>query len=387
MRIEPTEQQKDALIKSTHWWKTQFKQVWEISGAAGTGKTTIVYMLIEELGLDPKDVLFMAYVGKATLALARKGNFAQTIHSTIYYIHDEPMYDDTGAPIISNGRIVTKPKFVKRDELPRNIKLLVVDEGAMVSEHIAHDILSFGLPVVVLGDINQLPPVFGNSYFLQKPDVILTEPMRQALNSPIVKLAQMAMNGKYIKFGKYGDNCFVIKKDAITETMLTKSDIVICGKNSTRTHMNKHIRENILNIHKRYPTIGEKLICRQNNWKLPPIDNNIYLINGLIGYVDDVSLESFDGRSIAIDFRPEFLLNEKFNNITLDYKYLLNPSDHTYRFLNKFEYAYAITCHLAQGSEYDKVFIYDEHLGTNDYYKRWLYTAITRAKKGLILAI
>ena len=387
MNIEPTKQQYETLNKSNHWYKTGYKQVFEISGGAGTGKTTIVYMLIQQLGLKPDEVLFMAYVGKATLALARKGNFAQTIHTSIYNLVEVPLEDDNGNIRYSAGRPIMVPSFIKKESLDPKIKLLVIDEAGMVNEDIAKDILSFGLPVITLGDLNQLPPVFGDSYFLQNPDAILTEPMRQDLDSPIISLDQDILNNRYLRFGQYCKNTYIIKREAITEKMLTKSDLVICGKNKTKELMNHHVRHNILGITKDRPVVGDKMICRQNNWKIPPLDGNIYLINGLIGYVTDVDLESFNKRSIKMDFRPEFMDSHKFNNIEIDYKYLMNPTDKTYRFLNKFEYAYAITCHVAQGSEANHVFVYNESMGDREYMKAWLYTAVTRAKEGLILSL
>ena len=390
MGFELTKEQKHALELTKNWWKTKNKQVWEISGAAGTGKTTIVYYLINEIGLKKENVLFMAYIGKATLALARKGNYAQTIHSTIYDVTEIEKTDEFGKVIMKNNRPLTRFGFIKKESLPSNIQLLVVDEAAMVSKDIAMDILSYGIPVIALGDTNQLDPVFGEPYFLRYPDVILTEPMRQSLDSPIIYLSQLAMKGKYIKKQKYGDNCYVIDKSMITNDMLVKSDVVICGRNKTRDMLNQHIRENILHITKDYPTIGEKVICRQNNWSRK-IEDNIFLINGMVGYVENVYLDSYNGRSLMIDFRPDFANNEYFNKLVIDYKYLVGNSEYKSvnqrSFYNKFEYAYAISVHLSQGSEWDTVFIYNEDYGTAEFRKKSLYTAITRAKKKLILAI
>ena len=111
--------------------------------------------------------------------------------------------------------------------------------------------------------------------------------MRQALDSPILYLANMATKGEYIQTGKYGDSCFVIYEDEVTDNMLLKSEMTICGKNVTRDKINYHVRNDIHKIDKDYPVIGDKMVCRQNNWKLS-IDNNIFLINGLVGYVENV---------------------------------------------------------------------------------------------------
>lgn len=392
MSFIPNKQQEEGLKAGRKWFKKGMKQCFEISGGAGTGKTTLVKYIIQELGLTNDNVAFVAFIGKAALALTRKGTPATTIHHLIYDIIEKPKKDENGNVLrdSTTGRMLTTTTFVKKDRLPPYIKLLVCDEGAMVSEAIAKDLLSFGLPMIVLGDHNQLPPVIGQPMFLHHPDILLTEPMRQALDSPIVFLAQKVIHGEYIKMGKYSDSVYVISKDMISDKMLLKSDVVICHKNSTRDNLNNYVRHDLLHINQSYPTINEKMICRQNNWN-KIIHNDISLINGLIGYVTKVNLESYNKRSINIDFRPEFLKNEQFTDIAIDYKYLnSNAKEKRMQgrsYYNKFEYAYAITCHLAQGSEYDKVLVYNEDIYDREFYRKWLYTAITRSSNCLILAL
>lgn len=387
--ISLTQEQEIAVKKAKKWWKNKDRQIFEISGVAGSGKSTVLYYLVDELNIAHEDVLFVTFVGKAALVLARKGNNAKTIHSAIYNVVEVPKLDENGSPIIINNRTVTMMKFIKKESLPSNIKLIVIDEAGMVPENLALDILSFNIPVIALGDNNQLDPVFGERFFLEYPDAELTEPMRQSLDSPIIYLAQRAMHGKIIKKGKYGNNCYVIDKSMITDSMLINSDVVICNRNKTRAMLNDRIRYDILNIETEFPKIGEKLICTQNNWDLC-IDDGIYLINGMIGYADNIYLETYDKRTLTIDFRPDFMETKYFKKIKIDYKNLV--ASHETRtnkrsFYNKFEYGYAITCHKSQGSEYDKVFIYDEQYGTSDFRKKILYTAITRAKEFLIIAV
>ena len=387
--MEFTDEQEEAIRKAKRWWRTQDKQVFEISGCAGSGKSTIVYYLIEELGLDHNDVLFVAYVGKAALVLAQKGNNAKTIHSAIYDAVEVPKYDENGKPIVVNNRTVTTIEFVKKTKLYGNIKLIVVDEAGMVPEKLALDLLSFDIPIIALGDNNQLDPVFGERFFLVKPDATLTTPMRQALDSPIIYLAQRAMHGKPIKIGKYGNNCYVIDKSMITDNMLIKSDVVICSKNKTRAELNNYIRHNIMKIESESPKIGEKLMCTQNNWTRSICDD-IYLINGMTGFVKNVYLDTYNGRSLTIDFQPDFIKDDYFKKVKIDYANLIaKPEDRINKrsFYDKFEYGYAATAHKVQGSEFDKVFIYDEPYGTADFRCKVRYTEITRAKKFLIMAI
>ena len=392
MSFIPNDQQKDGLEKGKKWFKNQSKQCFEISGIAGSGKTTLVYHLIQEFNLKLENVAFVAFIGKAALAMCRKGTPATTIHHLIYDNIEVPKKDSEGNIVkdSTTGRALTVTQFVKKKSLPPHIKLIVVDEGAMVSTKIAEDLLSFNIPMVILGDRNQLPPVFGQPMFLSNPDVLLTKPMRQALDSPIIYLANKAIHGEPINIGNYGKNVSVIRKNDINDSLLVNSDVVICHKNSTRENINNHVRYKILNKKTAYPTIGDKIICRQNNWALS-ISEDISLINGLIGYVEDINMESYNGRSIKIDFRPEFLTTERFMGIDIDFKYICAPFDEKLKmsrsFYNKFEYAYAITCHLAQGSEYDSVLVYNEDIFNRTYYNKWLYTAITRSSNTLIIAI
>ena len=126
------------------------------------------------------------------------------------------------------GKPIYKKIFVKVDQLPENIKLIVVDEGGMIPETMGNDILSFGLPVLVLGDKHQLPPVMGRPIFLTKPDAFLTEIMRQQKDSPIIYLSQLAMYGIEIPYGTYGE-CRVIRKHELTDEDLASSEMIICG--------------------------------------------------------------------------------------------------------------------------------------------------------------
>lgn len=387
------EQQTEALRLAYEWFKSQTKQVFCLTGCAGSGKSTIVSALIERLGLEPEEVLFMAYIGKAAMVLSLKGNNAKTIHASIYDMGPVPKYNEFGEPIMSKGRPVTRLGFIKKECIGPNIKLLVIDEASMVNKDIAEDIMSFGIPIIALGDLNQLPPVFGAPYLLHEPDVILTQIMRQAEGNPIIQLADMALNGKDIPLGKYGDKCVVIQSEQVTDELMKRSSIILCAKNATRDSINKYYRKNIMGIETNFPVVGDKMICRKNNWQLRLRKSGLSLINGMIGYIDSMDLSSYKKGTIKIDFRPDFLQDEFFKDIPIDPMYPFmtyyekcnqpyNPFDVT----NKFEFGYAITVHLSQGSQFDNVLFFDERMGDKDFYRKLLYTGITRAVDGLVIA-
>lgn len=394
MGIILNDQQEECIKLATSWYrKASSKQTFEISGPAGSGKTTIVKAIIDNLGIKMEDVLFVAYVGKAALQLRRGGVNGKTIHSTFYDVVFEPVLDENRKPIIRKGRVITRPTFVKKPKIPSNIKLIVIDEGPMVNETFGMDIESFGIPAIVLGDLQQLPPVIGQTHYLIRPDYVLTKIMRQAEGNPIIYLSQLASRGEPIPYGKYGDKCYVIPKDMVTDSMMKNADMVLTPTNSLRTSINRHIRENILHIDSELPIEGEKIICRKNNWNRI-IGEDLCLVNGMVGYIDSVDKSTFNRNTINIGFRPDFEEYNCFNNVKIDYKTLMGSLqtingkyEKGFSMYDMFEFGNAITVHLSQGSQADNVLFLSEPFGhSKDMQCKLNYTGITRAKEGLILS-
>ena len=396
MGIELTDEQIFATYKGEHWFKSKTKHVFEISGAAGTGKTTLVCYMIERLGLSYDQVLFVAYMGKAVSQLARHGLPAKTIHSAIYNYERICAMDENGNIIFKqNGKPKMVGKFELKERIGKKIKLIVLDEGSTVETKLAEDLLSFGIPTIVLGDLNQLPPPFGNPYFLKNPDVILHQILRQKEGDPIIWLSQRVLHGEPLKYGVYG-NSAVIRKSDLTDFNIKNSDIILTGTNRLRYEINKYYRETI-KAYKRldYPHIGEKLICRKNNWDRC-VDNGIYLTNGTAGVVRYVERESYNGKSLKIDFKPDFTKSE-IRNLTIDYKRLMSqnlsdgPDDDQSSYfdynLDVFEFAYAITVHSSQGSQWPNVLFMAEKFLNDEDYKKFVYTAITRAMNSITIML
>ena len=385
MAIEFNEQQIYALYDIEKWWHHSTKQVYELSGAAGTGKTTLIKYFIERMNIPLNRVAFVAYMGKASMQMARNGLPAQTIHSLIYEYKKVPETDENGEYVFrKNGRPKMTMGFVLREKLEKDIDLIVVDEGSTVDEKTGKDILSFGIPVIVLGDLNQLPPVYGKPMFLTNPDCILTQVMRQEEGNPIVWLAHRVLDGESLPLGVYGKSSVIGKAD-LNNYILKEADVVLTASNKLRNEINTMFREQITPVRKLdAPNLGEKIICRRNNWK-KSIDDVIYLTNGTVGTVTYVDIESFDGNKIKIDFKPDFL-QKKFKNLFIDYKRMFeNPGGKQEmkkgsRKIDVFEFAYAITTHLSQGSQYNNVVFLNERTHFNkETYKKLQYTAITRA--------
>ena len=395
MGIVLNEQQDECVKNAVNWFRNfSSKQTFEISGPAGSGKTTIVKTIIQNLGLKMEDVMFVAYVGKAALQLTRSGVNGRTIHSAFYDIDFVPVKDDEGKPIIKNGKIITRPEFIKKEKIPSNIKLIVIDEAPMVNESFGIDIESFNIPIICLGDLQQLPPVIGGSKYLIRPDYVLTKIMRQAEGNPIIYLSQLASRGERIPYGKYGDKCYVIPKDRVTDSMLLNADMILTPTNASRARCNKYIREELRRIDSELPVEGEKLICRKNN-RNRIIGDNVYLVNGMLGYVNNVDKSTYNTRTVDISFSPDFDERLVFHNIRIDYKTLMQSIQidngqykKGYSMYDMFEFGDAITVHLSQGSQAENVLFISEPFGRGDrdLQAKLEYTGITRASEGLIYA-
>lgn len=393
MGIELNKDQATALMLIENWWESGDKQVFELSGVSGAGKTFLVNYFIDRIGLDLDDCAFVAFMGKAAMVMAKNGLPAQTIHSLIYDYVKEPILeeDENGkmVPVFDEkGHIKCHWTFKKKDELYNpNLKLIVIDEASMVSEEIALDILSYGIPVIAMGDLNQLPPVIGNPFFLKTADYHLTQIMRQAEGNPIIYLSQLVLNNVPLEAGQYGESIIFNHGTKITKELLKQNDIVLTYSNRMRGAVNDFYRKEFYNREREdLPKAGERIICRKNNWKRT-INRILYLTNGTAGDIDWIDDDPQKPGQMTIDFHPDFVpKGKRFKNLVIDLDYLQidpgEPDPHQFNYLNKFEYAYAITTHLSQGSQYNRVLIVNEkrfETFPHNLYKKLQYTAITRA--------
>ena len=383
--IDLTEEQTNLVKKLTEWYKNSSRQWFSYSGAAGTGKTTVIRAFIEELGLQR--YIACAFVGKAVTVLSRQGLPASTIHSLIYHVSWIPVMDEKGLPILNkDGNPKMKVVFSLKNELPGDLQLIIVDEATMVNDDLAEDILSFGIKTVFIGDNNQLPPVFGVSSVMLNPDFWLTKIMRQAENNPIIYLSQRVLKDLPLQYGIYGKSR-VVPSVTLDETY-TRYDAIIAGKNKVRDDINEYIRYNIKGVTSRLPVIGDKLICRQNDWDRS-IEGNIYLTTGMTGIVTDIHRSLGGNKYMSIDFLPE-ISDEEFFNLLLDTQYIrMNYEDRrNYGFsrYEKFEYGYCVTCHACQGSQFDNVLFINQWFHDADLTKKIQYTAITRAIESIDIA-
>ena len=389
MHITLTDEQRRIVNEAVRWYHKSSEQVFQFAGNPGTGKSVVLGAINQELGLNLGRVAPMAYVGAAAIQMRLKGLInAKTIHSWLYEVVEVPVLNEHGQPLRDSfyNKPITEMQFIPR-ELD-NIDLMEIDEAGTVPMSMKADIESRNKKIIAAGDLDQLKPVGDNPAYLNYGKVYeLHQIMRQAENSPIIYLSQRAKNGLPIDAGLYGNAVLVCYDDEVTDDMLRWAGVVLCGRNKTRENITNDIRHRILGKTTDYPTYGEKMICRKNNWNESV--GGINLTNGLTGTViNNPDPSTFDGKSYTIDFLPD-LTNTPFYGVTADYEYLVaDPANREiikksrYNPGNKFEFGYAQTVHLAQGNQWTHGIFFEEYM--MDSTNRVNYVAITRFSNSCI---
>lgn len=343
-----------------------------IAGYAGTGKSTLVKFIIsalEKYDVDPEeDVVYTSFTGKATQVLQKKGNKnVKTLHKLLYDFYPR-----------SNGTFFKKPV----DYI--GYKIVIVDECSMVPKELLNQLLKYPVHIICLGDPGQLPPVdkSDDNELLTNPHIFLDEIMRQEEQSEIIQLTMKIRAGEELKTFK-GKEVQILEYKDLTSGMLLWADQVICSTNTTRVELNQKIRD--LLSKNGNPQDGDKIICLRNYWDI--FSNNLSpLVNGTIGYLKNTKelnipipkyitndrLKSID--TINCDFASDDNISI-YNNLLIDKKMILE-NEPTLNFKESFKmskneelkdlvplsftYAYAITCHKSQGSEWDNVLVIEE---------------------------
>lgn len=366
-----------------------------ISGYAGTGKSTLIQFIIAALGLEQEEVCYVAYTGKAAQVLKQKGcPNPITAHKLLYKAKPMP-----------NGTYKFEPKLF----LDGDYKIIIVDEVSMLPKEMWLKLLSHRVHVIACGDPFQLPPIDKESdnHILEKPHIFLDEIMRQAYDSEIIRFSMWIREGNPIDaFPASGKQVMMVKPNEIVTGMYDWADQILCATNAQRNAINTFMRD--IKGFGEEPQIGDKIISLRNQWEFFS-DNRqdpSPLTNGTIGTIQYSERRNMyvpywiSEKSVPILYTIMIdENNDKFDYIPIDYtslttgeKFLTGMQEYQMRKNNKcpdppfeFAYAYGITCHKAQGSEWDKVLVYEERFPFDkEEHARWAYTAATRASEKLV---
>lgn len=413
-------------------------------GFAGTGKTTVVPSIIEELGLSLDEVAFVCPTGKAAKVLTGKLNafgmnvVATTIHKLIYIPASEVAdalqaqidqinkklipAKNTKEPFVEmpDGSFVTVeeaektvaaltfdfigaiensdgPRFKRRamDEFPPDIRLLVVDEGSMVGQNLASDLASYGRPILAFGDPGQLPPV-GDEYGFdcENPDAFLTEIHRQAADNPIIELATMVREGKHLPLCNFGDVKVVERRHDDVTLDCDRDAMILCGTHKKRWTLTKKIRD-VLGYTDTGPCKDEPLLITKNSRNLPTLVNGSIvrclsehgnLTRGVASFPITIEEDNFS-KTVHHITAAQPVFEELHARKQNAYSATPSAAFHAKKNCENLDFGYVLTVHKSQGSQWDDVVVHDESAVFRDAAARWLYTGITRSSDKLTVVV
>ncbi len=382
--IEYAELQKQAIRQALQ------NDIMILTGGPGTGKTTTLNGMITILEEDGKAVSIAAPTGRAAKRISEvTGKEAKTIHRLLEVVHNE------------SDRL----EFVRNQDNPLDADAVVIDEMSMVDTLLFDSLLRAlkpGCKLILVGDSDQLPSVGAGNVLRDLidcgcvPTVQLTEIFRQAAKSLIVTNAHRIVGGEMPSLTVKDNDFFFLPRRRGEEVQETVVELVsrrlpasygfngfehiqvLCPsrKGGLGTAELNHRLQAVLNPADAFKTQftnnqytfreGDKVMQVRNNYDIEwrkDDERGLGIFNGDIGVIKMIDRGS---QTLMIDFDGRV-------------------AAYSFDMANELELAYAVTIHKSQGSEFDAVIV--PLLGGFDklYYRNLLYTAVTRAKKLLIL--
>jgi exodeoxyribonuclease-5 len=402
--VQWTPEQKRAIDQIAVWAEGKGPQMMTLSGAAGTGKTTVMSAI---KGLLRGPCAWTALTGKAALRLSQAaGVEGTTLHSSLYQ-----------QPTVKNDGQIEFVKVAK----PKT-KYLVVDESSMLNPKLWRDLAEWkrqGVSILFVGDGYQLPPIMTPtetaehgedfSVFREVPGPLLLKVMRSG--DDIIRIATMLRESNQVPTKSEGAFTYMRVKfpgsTAISDFLADRDDhALITWRDQLRMEANSHIR-NKLGYKTIIPMEGEPVLMCKNGQNV--LNGEIHKAQGFtaaptLGEVQTMWMTTADkrkllishqGREFPVDGNLPAIKNWKAFGAARGTAKMPDPIPITY--------GYVLTAHKAQGSEFRRVtvFLAEEDLSNRHFQKntylpngeempfatRWLYTSLTRAKSAVSLVL
>ncbi len=405
-----------------------------IGGLAGSGKTYLAAVIAKELGISVK---FAGPTNQSAAVLRKKLNGCAAAQKTttyhlVMYRPLERLYcmiskrrvreipcacakrgaaESCACPVRYTGCGVCKQCIVRsdvdfklRDYFGGHCDLLILDECSMISDARIEEMRSFGVPILMFGDYGQLSPVREKmNRYISAPNVKLTVNHRQGESSGIIAAAYEARQYGKLKHGSYGDGstvCVSAKElpaalDAMDADRLPPGpdNVIITQLNRTRAQINRRLHGG-----GPLPIPGDRVVCLVNiyngldvMWQRPDgvwdtTGKREFVYNGSCGTVVAVNPShlirpDMTELVVKLDDGPcvhTVAVTKQFGAVNKLDRY----KDQIPRGADLWDYAFAMTAHRAQGSEYNRVVVLDTAPPEP---RRWLYTSATRAREKLLV--
>ena len=446
MSVDPTDEQSELLVALGEFMTHPHQRAFVLRGYAGTGKSTVVSALVKALDQFKVSSVLMAPTGRAAKVIANySGKNALTVHKKIYFksVNKSGYSGFTLAPNVhSKTLFVVDEASMVSDE---------VSQGTFGGRSLLDDLLQYvrmgrNCKLLLVGDVAQLPPVgFDDSPALDVNllakkgfDVAafeLRQVVRQASDSGILYNAtrireQIGVDAPVIPtIYPNGTDLRRITghdlQDALEDHMNTgdaRNAVVITRSNKRALQFNQEVRGRLF-WYEEQIVAGELLMVVKNNYFWAKTSEIGFIANGdvvevrrlhkyhqrhgfrfveatiaFVDYPGQPEMETLlliDSLEEPHASMPREKLKQLWNNVLLDYESEKNLGQRRKKAMNdpfmnalQVKYAYAITCHKAQGGQWPVVFIdhgylTEEMMGNS--FLRWLYTAVTRATEKAFL--
>lgn len=439
--IKPTTQQAELILKLSQFVvNTQNKDVFLLKGYAGTGKTTVISALVKALAEFETDTILLAPTGRAAKVFSKTANTpAYTIHKKIFRAKSNTPFAKYVLDINKHKNaifIIDESSMISNQTGENN----VFGSGKLLDDLMHYVFSGKECKIIFSGDTAQLPPVgMETSPALSKKNLEvfgfeveeyeLTEVVRQSLNSGILYnatiLREMISNFDKNIYPKFKlsqfDDIFRITGSELIDSISNAYDnygkenvIVVTRSNKTANKYNQGIRQTILFKEEKISKSDLIMIVKNNYfWKdeFEQIDfiangdiveieqikkyeemYDLHFYNSVIYFADyDLSIKAkllvdtldIEAPSLTFEKNKEF-----YEKVSQTYEEIKDKKQRFAtilkdKYLNalQIKFAYAVTCHKAQGGQWNVVFI-DQSYMPDDFlnldYLRWLYTALTR---------
>ncbi len=447
---EPTYKQNELLNELTNFiFENNNRALFVLKGYAGTGKTTTISTVVNNLWRAGKKAVLLAPTGRAAKVISGySGKQAFTIHKKIYF----PKKQGSGGV-----------SFVMQPNKHTDT-IFIVDEASMISDEkqnsklfengsLLDDLISFvysgkNCKIVFIGDTAQLPPVKLNvspaleadklSFEFNKEitEIELDEVVRQQGDSGILFNAtdlRLLIQNDAVDFQFDTDFPDIIRlqdgydiQDAITSAydgeIGVEDTAIIVRSNKRANQYNQQIRTKIRGQESEISTGDYVMVVKNNYFWLKDSSSAGFIANGdicevlrirnikeLYGFkfaeveirmIDYPDMNPFDtvllldtltSESPSLSYEESNKLyeavREDFAHEKSKYKQFMGVKKNKYFNALQVKFSYAMTCHKSQGGQWKTIFIEQPYLpdGPNVEYLRWLYTAVTRAQEKLYL--
>ncbi len=449
-QFTPTLKQNELfLMLSDFVFDTKKNGLFLLKGFAGTGKTSVISTLVNNLWRVRNRSVLLAPTGRAAKVISKySGKQAFTIHKKIYY------------PKKASGGGLS----FTLQENKHTHTLFIVDEASMIpdasidvrffeSRSLLDDLISYvysgkNCKLILIGDTAQLPPVkldispaldrsvLEYHYSKLVYEIELTEVMRQHSESGVLQNATKLRDilkersKEIFKFNlKYNDIIRLTERDEILDAFYSVYDhdsvedtVLIVRSNKRANLYNQQIRNHILDRESEITTGDFVMVVKNNYFWLKDSEKVGFIANGdiceileifrfidlyefrfaevklrMVDYPDQeafetvILLDTLHSESPSLSFEESNKLYHEvakdYSDLKSKYKIMLAIKSNKYFNALQVKFSYAMTCHKTQGGQWKNVFIEQPYLpeGQNNSYLRWLYTAVTRTQEKLYL--